>query len=267
LRKYGYVEDEGKNRWNEVEIPVSLLLAKCAESCGWDTAEVKKRKDFIKKQNLVDPDNALLFFMPQESFGPFDPTEVEDAVDGGLTRDIVALAKIFAATPSDWAEAEKAILEAKKNKPKPKEDDEDDDNDEMESDDDEDHHDHHGHDHKEGEVCNHKHHEAATSADTAPTEPSAQPAPEQKKSGGDLIVVQDKAKLRDIVLSVIQARIDKYGPNCSAVSTEQLSALPPPGSENSNDDTLRARGALLLKLGELKILENLQREARLLCPE
>jgi len=250
LRKYGYVEELGKNRWNDVDIPASLVLSKCAAACGWEPLEVHNRRQFIKENSLVDSKAILTFYMSQEPFGPFDPAEQEETIAGGLTRDIVAMAKIFAASPSEWREAEKAILEARTNaeqerkkKPNRTDDDDDDDDGEFESDDGEESND----DEEEEKKKDGEHGED-------------KPA---RKSGGDLIPLADKAKLASLLQAVFQARKDQYGTEGRIASfLEQLSRLPVPGSSASNDDSLRTRAALIAKVGELQILDSLIADAQ-----
>lgn len=244
LRKYGYVEDVGKNRWNDVDVPVSLIISKCASSCGWESLEVHRRRQFIKDNRLVDSKAIITFHMPQEQFGPFDPLEKDESIEGGLTSDIIAMAKIFAASPSEWKEAEKAILDARKaaEEQRKKKGDDDEEDEEFESD-------------NEGNSSNEED-EQDSNKDKAE---ESKPAP---KRGGDLIPVSDKAKLVSILKSVIQARKELYG-DADSLKTylDQLSALPIPGSTASNDETLRTRGALVVKIGELQILDSLVLDA------
>lgn len=237
LRKYGYVEELGANRWNEIEFFVATdVLPQFAKHCGWPAEDIKRRQQFIKTNGLVDPEAVLIFHGNQEeTFGAFDPLEEDDAIQGGLTRDIIALAKIFAAEPEDWKAAEKAILESKKQKSE--------------------HESHSDSDESEEEEVEEE--EAKASGEVHP-EGEHQEAP---KRGGDLIVVQNKAKLVHILSETIQAKIDTYGPSCVEESTARLNALPMLGSSDCNVDAMRTRAALILKLGELAILRALKEEA------
>lgn len=279
LRKYGYTEELGKNRWNDIEISVALIITKASASCGWDSSEVYKRRKFIKDNALVDPSAVLEFFLPQEKFGEFDPLETEESVVGGLNRDIVAIAKIFAAAPSDWISAEKAILESKKMNQEEEEEEEDDDEEEEENQNEEKtktknsaqgskHSDdkininnhHHGEDgHVHTSECNHAEEGQEEDHSKEKTEKLENPAP--RKRGGDLIVVSDMSKLTTILKAIFEARIQQYGPNFAVEGKIKLEALPAPGSQEANEDVLRTRAALIVKLGEIQILECLIDEA------
>lgn len=261
LRKYGYVEDLGKNRWNDVEIPVSLVLSSCAKACGWDDAEVKKRRAFIKENSLIDPSGVMDFYLDQAPFGDFDPLEADDAVEGGLRTDLIAIAKIFACTPEDWTGAAEAILESKKKMQE--EMAAQNEEDEFESDDeDEEHakpehaHDH-AHDHVHTDACDHNSHAEEQPKVEAEEEPQAPP----RKSGGDLIPISDPEKLRHVLKAVFHTKITQYGADFVVNGKTQLEALPKPGSAEASEDTLRTRAALTLKLGEIQILDGLIAQA------
>lgn len=284
LRKYGYVEDLGKNRWNDVEISVAHVIASCAKACGWDDAEVKKRKSFIRDNALVDPSGVMDFYLHQESFGDFDPLEADDAVEGGLRPDLIAIAKIFACAPGDWVGAASAILESKKKREEEMAAAGDDD-DEYESDDEgaeqgihnnaeekkEEHahgHDHGHHQHGEAghvhtDACEVKHegegHEGEKKAEGEEKEEAPQEPP--RKSGGDLIPIADPAKLVNIVKSVFTSKMAEYGADFATQGKTQLEALPKTGSTEATEDVLRTRASLILKLGEIQILESLIADA------
>lgn len=248
LRKYGYVEELGKNRWNDVEIPVSLILSTAATPsiCGWDATEIAKRKKFIKTNQLVDSTAALMFYHPQGSFGPYDPLEADEAVQGGLTRDVITIAKIFAASSSDWALAETAILQSRATLPA------DDDNEDQEEDAEDLQSD------EEEAVEENKETNANEKTDSSPQAPSSEAQP--PKRGGDLIHIADPAKLSNILKQVIQARIDQYGPNALSTSLERLNTLPHP-SQDSSPTSVRLRCALIVKIGEIQLLNTLIADA------
>lgn len=265
LRKYGYVEELGKNRWNDVEVPVSMVITACAKACGWESVDVEKRKKFIKENGLVDPSGVMDFYLHQEAFGDFDPLEADDAVEGGLRPDLIAIAKIFACDPADWPEAEKAILESKKKREEEMANQGDED--EYESDDEEGeeakHHSHElghdpHHDHVHTDACDHKHGEAEKKEE-AKVEVPEEVAP--RKSGGDLIPIKDLKKLSDTVKAVFQTRIAQYSENFEELAKAQLESLPKPGSPEADQDKLRERAALILKLGEIQILNSLIADA------
>lgn len=279
LRKYGYVEDLGKNRWNDVEISVAHVIASCANACGWDEPEVKKRKSFIRDNALVDPSGVMDFYLHQESFGDFDPLEADDAVEGGLRPDLIAIAKIFACTPEDWIGAASAILESKKQREAEMAAAGDDD--EYESDDEgaeegNKHNDAHGtdkhaHDHHQHGEAGHVHTDACAVKDDGEHHDEAKKAEEgehkeeepqpQRKSGGDLIPINDPSKLTNIVKSVFTTKMEQYGADFATQGKSQLEALPKTGTPEATEDVLRTRAALILKLGEIQILESLIADA------
>jgi hypothetical protein len=266
LRKYGYCEELGKNRWNDIEIPVSLVISEASSACGWGPLEVAKRRKFIKSNNLVDPDASLVFHLHQEPFGPLDPLDMADAneadeegdenptIKGGLSKDILSIAKIFAASPSDWTVAEKAILESIASSSSANDQDDDQEDEESGEDD----------RNPNGLDGNEPKPEPETNPNNGPIDPSSPSVP-KKKRGGDLIHIADPNLLAKIVKQVIQSKIDSYGPPSLASSLLRLDELPTPSpSSPITEDIIRTRCALIVRAGELQLLETLLAEASLL---